>query len=75
MNRSTALLSAAMLLRHSLGMEAEAQAVEAAVAAVLDAGHRTADIAAPDQPAVTTARMGDLVVEAFTQDTTQMRCR
>ena len=74
-NPLAAILSAAMLLRHSLGMEAEAQAVEAAVAAVLDAGHRTADIATADQPAVTTARMGDLVVEAFTQDTTQMRYR
>ena len=39
-----AILSAAMLLRHSLEMEAEARAVETAVAAVLDAGHRTPDI-------------------------------
>jgi 3-isopropylmalate dehydrogenase len=32
------VLSAAMLLRHSLGLETEAQAVEAAVAKVLDQG-------------------------------------
>ncbi len=70
-NPLAAILSVAMLLRHSLAMEIEAKAVEAAVAAVLDAGHRTADIATPDQPAVTTARMGDLVVEAFTPDTTR----
>jgi 3-isopropylmalate dehydrogenase len=74
-NPLAAILSVAMLLRHSLAMETEAKAVEAAVAAVLDAGHRTADIATPDQPAVTTARMGDLVVEAFTPDKTPMRTR
>lgn len=39
------ILSAAMLLRHSLALEAEAQAVERAVDAVLDSGARTADIA------------------------------
>jgi len=64
-NPLAAILSAAMLLRHSLGLEAEAQAVEGAVRAVLNAGHRTADIAAPGQPTVTTRQMGDLVVEAL----------
>jgi len=54
-----------MLLRHSLEMETEAQAVETAVAAVLDAGHRTSDIAAPGQPSVTTQQMGDLVIKAL----------
>ena len=61
-NPLAAILSIAMLLRYSFAMEQEAQAVEAAVAAVLDAGHRTADIAAPGQPAVSTDQMGDLVV-------------
>jgi 3-isopropylmalate dehydrogenase len=54
-----------MLLRHSLGMEAEAKAVEMAAAAVLDAGHRTADLVTPGQAAVTTQQMGDFVVEAL----------
>jgi 3-isopropylmalate dehydrogenase len=40
-----AILSAAMMLRYSFGLEKEAQAVESAVAAVLDAGLRTRDIA------------------------------
>jgi 3-isopropylmalate dehydrogenase len=40
-----AILSAALLLRHSLGLETEARAVERAVAAALDQGLRTADIA------------------------------
>jgi 3-isopropylmalate dehydrogenase len=39
------ILSAAMLLRYSLGLEAEARAVEMAVDAALAAGARTADIA------------------------------
>ncbi len=64
-NPLAAILAAAMLLRHSLGLEAEAQAVEAAVAAVLDAGHRTADLATGDGPPVTTREMGDLVTEAL----------
>ena len=67
-NPLAAILSAAMLLRHSLAMETEAQAVEAAVNGVLDAGHRTPDIAAPGQPVVTTQQMGDLVIETLTND-------
>jgi 3-isopropylmalate dehydrogenase len=39
------ILSAAMMLRYSFGLEKEAAAVEAAVSAVLDAGFRTVDIA------------------------------
>jgi 3-isopropylmalate dehydrogenase len=45
-NPTGAILSAAMLMRISLGRAAEADAIEAAVAGVLDAGVRTADIAA-----------------------------
>ena len=67
-NPLAAILSAAMLLRHSLEMEAEALAVEAAVSAVLDGGHRTADLAAPGEPAVSTRQMGDLVVQALRGD-------
>src|ERR1700749_2965653 len=40
-----AILTAAMVLRHSGGLEAEAEAIEAAVTTVLAAGHRTGDIA------------------------------
>jgi 3-isopropylmalate dehydrogenase len=40
------ILSAALLLRHSLGLEREARAVEGAVAKALSQGLRTADIAA-----------------------------
>ncbi|MCE2557952.1 MAG: 3-isopropylmalate dehydrogenase [Acidobacteria bacterium] len=56
-----AILSAAMLLRHSLDLEAEASQVEAAVAAVLGDGLRTADLAPPGQRAVSTTEMGRAV--------------
>jgi 3-isopropylmalate dehydrogenase len=41
------ILSAAMLLRHSCGAGAAAQAIEAAVAGAIRSGARTRDIAAP----------------------------
>jgi 3-isopropylmalate dehydrogenase len=54
------ILSAALLLRHSLGLEAEARAVEQAVAETITAGVRTADLAPPDSTGwiASTARMG-----------------
>lgn len=62
-NPLAAILSAALLLRYSLDLEEAASAVESAVSAVLNAGYRTADIAAPGEATVTTKEMGDLVVE------------
>ncbi len=63
-NPLATILSVALLLRHSLGLEQEARAVEAAVQAVLDRGLRTPDTAAPGQSALLTSEMGDAVVEA-----------
>ena len=57
------ILSAAMLLRHSLGLEAEAAAVEAAVAGALAAGVRTADVASPGAASVGSREAGDAVIE------------
>jgi 3-isopropylmalate dehydrogenase len=62
-NPLAAILSIAMMLRYSFAMEQEAQAVEAAVTSVLDAGHRTADIAIAGEEPVSTEHMGDLVVQ------------
>jgi 3-isopropylmalate dehydrogenase len=56
------ILSAAMLLRHSLGLEAEAQAVERAVEAALAAGARTRDLSPKAENVLSTAAMGDAVV-------------
>ncbi len=61
-NPLAAILSSAMLLRHSLGLEREAAAVEAAVDAVLEEGVRTRDIAETGSEVVGTQVMGDLVV-------------
>ncbi|HEY9053693.1 MAG TPA: 3-isopropylmalate dehydrogenase, partial [Rectinemataceae bacterium] len=60
-----AILSAAMLLRHSFGLEAEARAVELAVEEALAAGYRTADLAdcrAGDAIPAGTRRMGQAVL-------------
>jgi 3-isopropylmalate dehydrogenase len=57
-----AILSAALLLRHSLDLEAEAVAVEAAVAAAITGGVRTPDIAAPGARPATTREAGAAVV-------------
>ncbi len=59
------ILSGAMLLRHSLALGVAADALEAAVCSAIDAGHRTADIALPGQPAVSTRGMGDAVIAAL----------
>ena len=53
----------AMLLRHSLGLEAEAQALEAAVTSAIDAGLRTADIANPGEGVLSTGEMGAAILE------------
>lgn len=63
-----AILTAAMLLRHSANLEEDARAIEAAVDKVLAAGHRTSDIARGNAAAnVTTREMGKLVHEALAQ--------
>jgi 3-isopropylmalate dehydrogenase len=62
-NPLATILSTAMLLRHSLGLEQEAQAVEDAVAATLEAGTLTGDIARPGQPAASTSTVGDAVAQ------------
>jgi 3-isopropylmalate dehydrogenase len=58
-----AILSAALLLRHSLRLVEEATAVEAAVALALGDGVRTADITAPGTAAVGSRQAGDAVVK------------
>ena len=62
-NPIATILSAAMLLRYSLDLASEANAIERAVAAVLDAGLRTADIAGPGVAPLTTAAMTDAILE------------
>jgi 3-isopropylmalate dehydrogenase len=56
------MLSLAMLLRHSLGLEAEAVLIEQAVVRVLANGLRTADIMQPGSARVGTSVMGEAVL-------------
>lgn len=60
------ILSTAMMLRLSLGLAAEADAVEAAVDGALAAGYRTPDIATEGSRLVTTSTMGDEIAGRLT---------
>ena len=60
------ILSAALLLRHSLGLTTEAAAIERAVATALDQGLRTADIAAGGKT-VSTAAAGTAIAALITK--------
>ena len=64
-NPLAAILSAAMMLRLSFGLEAEATAIEAAVDATIASGFRTADIAgvAARTKNVSTTEMADAVID------------
>lgn len=63
-NPIATILSAAMMLRYSLDMDKEADAVEAAVQKVLTDGYRTGDIMADGCKIVGTEEMGDLIAQA-----------
>jgi 3-isopropylmalate dehydrogenase len=60
-----AILSVALLLRWSLRREEDARLLERAVTAALDGGARTADIHTPGMRLVSTAAMGDAVLDAL----------
>lgn len=62
-NPLAAILSAAMLLEHSLGMRAEAEQIELAVEGVIHEGHRTRDLGGTGPRAVGCKAMGRLVRE------------
>jgi len=62
-NPCATILSMAMMLRYSFGLEKEAQAVEDAINDVLDDGYRTYDIMAEGMTKVGTKEMGDLVAK------------
>jgi len=66
-NPIAAILSAAMLLRHSFGRKDDAARIERAVRSVLAKGIRTADIAEAGSVKVGTSAMGDAVLTALGQ--------
>ena len=62
-NPLAAILTAAMMLRHSFRMDEAAAAIERAVDHTLRDGYRTADIMQAEMKQVTTSEMGDRVIE------------
>ena len=62
-NPLATILSAAMLLRYSLDLDAEAKAIEDAVAKAIADGYRTGDIYTEGTKKVTTDQMGDGVIQ------------
>lgn len=64
-NPMATILSAAMMLRYTFGLLAEAEAIENAVKAVLDQGYRTPDLYAGEGKLIGTAEMGRRIAEAI----------
>lgn len=64
-NPLATILSAAMMLRFSLNLPAEADRIESAVKSVLAQGLRTADIYEPGTTKVSTVQMGEAVLKAL----------
>ena len=62
-NPIATILSAAMMLRYSLDLDKEADAIEAAVAQVLKENYRTVDIMSEGMTQCTTTQMGDLIAD------------
>ena len=58
-----AILSCALLLRHSFQLEREARCIEQAVSAALESGNRTRDLVHAGESALTTSQMGSKVTE------------
>jgi 3-isopropylmalate dehydrogenase len=67
-NPLATFLSAAMMLRHGLGLPDEAERIEAAIDAVLEQGLRTPDLATGGETTVRTDEMTAAVLAYFSQD-------
>jgi 3-isopropylmalate dehydrogenase len=66
-NPLATIMSVALLLRYSLGLNDEAAGIERAVAQVLADGHRTADIALAGEKPIGTTAIADQVIRVLTQ--------
>ena len=63
-NPMAMILSAALMLRYSLGLESEASAIEEAVTSTLAAGHRSADLAGDGDEPLSTEALGSPISDA-----------
>lgn len=68
-NPLATILSAAMLLRHSLGLLEEAQRIEDTVEDVLDCNYKTVDLKSPGIKVLKTSQMGDIVADWLKETT------
>lgn len=66
-NPIAAILTAALMLRYSCGLQQEAEVIEAAVQRVIEAGYRTEDLREAGKEVVDTQAMGTLIVEALAE--------
>ena len=64
-NPIAAILSTAMMLRHSFNLKLEAQTIEAAVEKVIEADYRTVDLQEPGKETVDTKEMGRLIADVI----------
>jgi len=64
-NPIATILSVALMFRLTFNYEDAAASIEAAVKEVLDAGHRTSDIAVDKSKAIGTVQMGDLIIKSM----------
>ena len=62
------ILSASLMMRYSLNMEAAADDIEQAVAEVLNQGYRTADIFESGRTKVSTSEMGNTIANLISKD-------
>ncbi len=62
-NPMATILSAAMMLKYTLGLMEESEAIEKAVKSVLEEGYRTPDIMTPDKKLVTTSEIGTMIAD------------
>ena len=75
-NPTAQILCVALMLRFSFGLTHEAALIERAVEGVLEQGARTADIALPGEPALTTKQFSEKVlgtIEALTSESAPPR--
>jgi 3-isopropylmalate dehydrogenase len=68
-NPIAAILTAAMMLRLSLGLQQEADAIESAVERIINAGYRTEDLREAGKEVVGTKEMGRLIADALASTT------
>ena len=65
------IMSVAMLLRHSFGLNVEAEAIEKAVGGAIADGARTPDIAAPGAKVLSTREVGDAILARLPKSAAQ----